>query len=366
MGRQAPRATTARCFRHNDHLIDPTKAIAMTTAPTPTLVRDSVILERGRVRVLDRRTFPHRIEFVDCADVETCARAIEDMVTQSAGPGKLAGAAMVLAAEACADQRPEQRMTAMSVAGRRLLKTRPTNNNIREIVNVVNIALNNIVASENFVDDVERLVRREWEIRDKNSRRLGTFAASLIEDGDAILTHCWAETSLIDTLTVAVESGKKITVICTETRPYLQGARLTAHSVAEMGLPVTVITDGMAAHAMASGLVSRYMTAADRVTLSGHVFNKVGTFQIAIAAAALEVPYIAMVLRADRLASVPDAVELEMRNGDESLYCMGHRTASPLAKGWYPAFDITPPRFVSAYATQEGVFRAEELASRFG
>jgi len=170
----------------------------------------------------------------------------------------------------------------------------------------------------------------------------------------------------VDTLAVCIESDKKVSVICTETRPYLQGARLTAHSVAEMGLPVTVITDGMAAHAMANGMVSRYMTAADRVTLSGHVFNKVGTFQIATAAKALGVPYIAMVLKPDRLAPQPAAVELEMRDGDESLYCMGQRTATPLAKGWYPAFDITPPDFVTAYATQEGVFQAHELARRFG
>ncbi|MGO4840935.1 hypothetical protein AB4144_52650, partial [Rhizobiaceae sp. 2RAB30] len=141
--------------------------------------------------------------------------------------------------------------------------------------------------------------------------RLGTAAAALVNDGDSILTHCWAETSFVDTLAVCIESGKKVSVICTETRPYLQGARLTAHSVAEMGLPVTVITDGMAAHAMANGLVSRYMTAADRVTLSGHVFNKVGTFQIATAAKALDVPYIAMVLKPDRLAPAPEAVELE-------------------------------------------------------
>ena len=338
----------------------------MITVPTPTLIRDSVVLEPGRVRVLDRRIFPLRIAFVDCTDVEACARAIEEMVTQSAGPGKVAGAAMVLAAEACAGSLAGARKAAMVEAARRLERTRPTNNNIREIVGAVRAVLDDLVTSDDFAGAVERVVRQEWDKRHRNSRRLGTAAAGLIDDGDAILTHCWAETSLIDTLTVATEAGKKLSVICTETRPYLQGARLTAHSVAEMGLPVTVITDGMAAHAMATGMVSRYMTAADRVTLSGHVFNKVGTFQIATAAKALDVPYVAMVLRPDRLAPGPDAVELEMRDGDESLYCLGHRTATPLATGWYPAFDITPPAFVSAYATQEGVFQAGDLADRFG
>jgi len=338
----------------------------MNMAIIPTLIRDSVLREPGMVRILDRRVFPHSIEFVECFDVEACARAIEDMVTQSAGPGKVAGAALALAAESCAGADAEGRKAAMTAAGARLLKTRPTNNNIRDVVAAVNAELPQIAGRDDFVEVVDSLVRGQWDMRLKNCRRLGTAAAALIDDGDAILTHCWAETSLIDTLSVCIESGKKISVICTETRPYLQGARLTAHSVAEMGLPVTVITDGMAAHAMANGLVTRYMTAADRVTLSGHVFNKVGTFQIATAAKALDVPYIAMVLKPDRLAPGPKAVELEMRDGDESLYCLGQRTATPLAKGWYPAFDITPPEFVSSYATQNGVFKAHELGAQFG
>lgn len=338
----------------------------MDTAIIPTIIRDSVLREPGLVRILDRRVFPHSIEFVDCPDVESCARAIENMVTQSAGPGKVAGAALALAAESCAEADGEGRKAAMTAAADRLLRTRPTNNNIRDVVAVLKASLPGLVMRDDFAEAVDVLVRRQWDTRLQNSRRLGTVAASLIEDGDAILTHCWAETSLVDTLAVCIESGKKISVICTETRPYLQGARLTAHSVAEMGLPTTVITDGMAAHAMATGMVSRYMTAADRVTLSGHVFNKVGTFQIATAAKALSVPYVAMVLKPDRLAPAPDAVELEIRDGDESLYCLGQRTATPLAKGWYPAFDITPPNFVSAYATQEGVFQAHELSERFG
>ncbi|MCV0394859.1 MAG: hypothetical protein K5872_01495 [Rhizobiaceae bacterium] len=338
----------------------------MSTAVIPTIIRDSVLREPGMVRILDRRVFPHSIEFVECPDVESCARAIEEMVTQSAGPGKVAGAALALAAESCADADADKRTAAMTAAADRLLMTRPTNNNIRDVVAAVKASLPEIAGRDDFVEAVDALVRRQWDMRLQNSRRLGTAAAGLIEDGDTILTHCWAETSLVDTLAVCIESGKKISVICTETRPYLQGARLTAHSVAEMGLPAMVITDGMAAHAMANGMVSRYMTAADRVTLSGHVFNKVGTFQIATAARALDVPYIAMVLKPDCLAPHPEAVKLEMRDGDESLYCMGQRTATPLAKGWYPAFDITPPDFVTAYATQEGVFQADELPARFG
>src|SRR5690606_7392020 len=117
----------------------------------------------------------------------------------------------------------------------------------------------------------------------------------------------------------------------------LQGARLTAHSAAEMGIDTTVIADGMVAHAMASGRVSMLMTAADRVTMSSHVINKVGTLNAAIAARHFKVPYFATVLRPDPKAPTPADVPIEERDGDETLHCLGIRTASPLAKGWYPA-----------------------------
>jgi len=128
---------------------------------------------------------------------------------------------------------------------------------------------------------------------------------------------------------------------------------------------VTVITDNMATHAMDRGMVSKLMTAADRVTLSGHVINKVGTHQLAIAAHNFSIPFVAMVRFPDAKAQTPSDVKMEERDGNESLYCMGMRTASPLAKGWYPAFDVTPPRFVSAVATSIGVFSPLMLHQKF-
>jgi methylthioribose-1-phosphate isomerase len=132
-----------------------------------------------------------------------------------------------------------------------------------------------------------------------------------------------------------------------------------------MGIDVTVITDNMAAHAMDRGMVSKLLTGADRVTLSGHVINKVGTLQLAIAANEFDLPFVAMVRFPDAKASTPNDVRMEERDGEESLHCLGMRTATPLAKGWYPAFDVTPPKLVSAIATAVGVFPPTLIREHF-
>ena len=165
-------------------------------------------------------------------------------------------------------------------------------------------------------------------------------------------------------LAALLVAGKDAALWCTETRPYLQGARLTSHSAAEMGIPATVITDGMVADAMRQGKVSLFMTAADRVTMSGHVINKVGTLTGAIAARHFGLPYYATVLMPDAAAGTPADVEMEQRDGNEVLHCLGHRTASPLARGWYPAFDITPPELVTKIVTRDGVHDPGALIAR--
>lgn len=331
-------------------------------AELPTLMRESVILEPDRVRILDRRIFPLKHEFVDCPDVETVARAIEDMVTQSGGPYLAASAGLVLAArEAAALAGAERRMAHLKAAADRLIATRPTNNLIRNILTRMLAEAQKDASADDFAERIEALLHRLWDERKRFSAELGRNTASLIEDGESILTHCWGESGVIQTLAHLIEAGKKVSVVCTETRPYLQGSRLTAHSVAEMGVPVTVITDNMGAAAMASGKVSRLLTAADRITASGHVINKVGTLQLAIAARYFDLPFVAMVGRPDFSARGPEDVEMEMRDPDETLHCLGHRTATPLATGWYPAFDVTPPELVSAIATGYGVFAADRL-----
>lgn len=337
------------------------------TVPVPTIYAQSVTLDAEAVRILDRRVFPFALEFVVCRDLEAVARAIEAMVTQSNGPFFAAGGGMVLAArQAERELAPEGREAFLQEAAKRLIRTRPTNNNVATAVNaVLAFAAGGEAGKDGLAGCIETFVRGEWEARRAQARAVGGHAATLLADGERLLTHCWSEGALIETLAAARRAGKRIEVTCTETRPYLQGARLTAHSVAEMGIPATVITDGMVAHAMASGRVSLLMTAADRVTLSGHVINKVGTLNAAVAARHFGIPYFATVLRPDERAASPADVPIEERDGEETLSCLGQRTASPLVKGWYPAFDVTPPELVSGVVTERGIFPAAALAQTF-
>jgi len=339
----------------------------MTEAITmPTIIARGVLLEPDAVRILDRRVFPLSTEYVTCRNHEEVAVAIEQMVTQSGGPFFAASGGFVLAARAAAQLPPADRKGFLLSAGQRLIRTRPTNNSIRDVIGRLLGEADRIDDCADLGGRIESLVRQLWRDQHEKNRALGVNASSMVVDGDTILTHCWAESSLVEMLAAAVRAGKKVKVICTETRPYLQGARLTAHSVAEMGIDVTVITDNMAAHAMDRGMVTKFMAAADRVTLSGHVINKVGTHQLAIAAHSFGIPFVAMVRAPDPKAPGPQDVVMEERDGEESLHCLGIRTASPLAKGWYPAFDVTPPRFVSAVATSVGVFPPVMLNHHFG
>jgi methylthioribose-1-phosphate isomerase len=333
--------------------------------PIPTIISQNVLIDDDAVRILDRRVFPFERTWVTCRDHEDVARAIEDMVTQSSGPLFAAAAGMALAARA-ADRLAtvEQRREFMARAGRRLVATRRTNNQIRDVVAaLLEVTDGALTAGEPLAPVVERSALDAGHRYLARSRALGEHAAPLIPDGATVLTHCWAESYLTETVAAVLRSGKRIDAICTETRPYLQGARLTAESLAEMGVPTRLITDGMAAHLMSRGEVTVFVTAADRVTMDGHVVNKIGTLQIAVSAHAFDVPYVALVQAPDPQAPDAASVELENRDGDEVLHCLGRRTASTRVAGLYPAFDITPPRFVSAVVTDRGRFSPHDVAS---
>jgi methylthioribose-1-phosphate isomerase len=331
------------------------------------LIDNSVRLDGSRVLILDRRIFPFRREFVSCASYEEVAEAIEAMVTQSSGPHVAAGYGMVLAAgEADRVKDHERRVDLMQGAAQRLIRTRPTNDQIKKIVDhLLRVSFGALERGDPLRSLLEaEMIHHEQQFAE-SSKALGRAGASVLRSGDSILNHCWAETYIIETVSEALRQGKQITAYCTETRPYLQGARLTAECLTELGVETTVVTDGMGAHLMATGLVSKLLTGADRVTMDGHVINKVGTLQLAIAAREFGVPFFAMVQKPDVEAPTVSDVEIEVRDGDEVLTCMGVRTASHRAKGYYPAFDVTPPKFVEGVVTDRGIYSPRDLAAYY-
>lgn len=317
---------------------------------TPVLA-DSVRLTDDGVLILDRRVFPAERVWVHCADVADVAKAIEDMVTQSSGPYFAALWGMVLAAREAAGLDPETARTHLEKAGERLIATRRTNNHLRKAVTAA-LSYVDGQAGEELVAAVLKGARFGDERYRSRSAALGRHTAELLPDKATVLTHCWADLYLVEL--VRAGAGKDLAFVCTETRPYLQGARLTAETLAEMGVDTTVITDGMGAAVLSSGKVDALVTAADRVTMDGHVVNKIGTLGLAVAARAFEVPFHAMVQAPDRLAPTAADVPIEYRDGTEVVNRPGIR-------GLYPAFDITPPRFVTTVVTDRGPFDPFEL-----
>ncbi|WP_424187484.1 s-methyl-5-thioribose-1-phosphate isomerase [Actinokineospora sp. G85] len=328
--------------------------------PVPTLA-DSVRLTEDAVLILDRRHFPFRREWVRCADVDAVARAISDMVTQSSGPYFAALYGMVLAARAAAGLAPELARAELDRAGAVLVASRSTNNHLGKAVRAVLGAVDAAPGTD-LVTAATAGAEAGAAVYHARSRSLGEHTAKLLPPGARVLTHCWADSYLIETVNAVRALGNEISFYCTETRPYLQGARLTAETLAEMGVDTTLITDGMGAAVLSAGDVDALVTAADRVTMDGHVVNKVGTLGLAVAAHAFGVPFLAQVQAPDPAAPTAADVPIEHRPGAEVLHTLGVRTASDRVRGHYPAFDVTPPRFVGTVVTDRGPFAPGSLA----
>jgi len=341
---------------------------------TPAL-DDSVRVEGGVVRILDRRVFPEAVDWVTARDAEEVASAIASMVTQSSGPLYAAYAGLEITAGQLTGLAPDAARERMRVAGHALETARPTNNHPREAVQRVLAAVDEAAlapgaTTAQLVEAAVEAARSGVRVYRERSHRLGAAAAELLPDGARVLTHCWMDSYLIELVRAAREVGKRFDWVATETRPYLQGARLTAHTLAEFGEHVTLITDSMGAAALAPGSaigpIDALVTAADRVALDGSVVNKVGTLGLALAATTFDVPFYALVQAPDPEAPTAADIVMEQRDPAEVLHTLGRRTASGIVTdAWYPAFDVTPPRFVTRIVTDRGVFVPERVSDYF-
>lgn len=321
--------------------------------------------EDGVVWIGDRRRYPFSKEFVRCDSVEAVARAIETMVTQGGGPWVAAAYAMAMVAHQERRQTPDVIAQALQTARQRLVRTRPTNTALaRRLADLMQVA-GRALQQGNDVEQailawIETLRDRAYEDYAIRAR----FGADLMDDGDGILTMCFAETAFILSLAFAQQQGKHLHVYTPETRPYLQGARLTAPSIHELDIPVTLITDNMPAYLMSQGKIQKYFTAADLITLDGHVVNKIGTFQNAITAHYHGIPYFAFMWGVDRNSPDRASIVIEERDPREVRRCREAITTSDDIPAYYPAFDITPPHLVAGIITHKGVLSPYDLANR--
>ena len=317
---------------------------------------------RRVVAIGNRKQYPLESGFVYCQTVGEVADAIKSMVTQGAGPWQAAACGLALAAHQARNLSTNDAVKAVREARDQLVATRPTNTAMAVRLEQAVLAVDTATNAGKSLSETIMLWLNETRTQiyaDYYAR--ARFAAELIQDGDGILTMCFAETAFILALALAHEQGKRIHVYVPETRPFLQGAKLTAPSIHELGIPVTLIGDNMASHLLSEGRIQRYFTAADLVTLDGHVVNKVGTFQHAITAAYHSVPYFVFVWGFDPDRPDRASVEIEYRNPEEMKQLAGIPTTNPAIPALYPAFDITPPHLVAGIITRHGVSSPYDL-----
>ena len=320
-------------------------------------LEDNVFLEGEALVVIDRRRLPGEVVRLRCPDHEAVARAIEEMAVQGAGDIAItAGFGLYLAARAAERSGASGRSELLTKAAERLIATRPTGYHLAALVNKLVRRVGEAGDATPASEVILASLRRSLEAQRRISEDTGRHAETLLASGDRILTHCFAGPALLYMLRFARENGKDVRVICTETRPYLQGARLTAWSVSELGIDTTLITDNMAAHCMSKGMVSKVFAAADRVAMDGVVANKVGTLQLAICAGYFKIPFYILAYggpdaRTPRGADIP----IEERDPKEVLEFRGTPVSGPAVKGFYPAFDLTPAQLVTGVVTAKGI-----------
>lgn len=315
--------------------------------------------EDGAVRILDRRIYPIRVEYVICHRHEEVAQAIADMVTQSGGPYTAAAMGMALAAWEARELEEASYLPYLEKAAYTLSHARPTT--VERMKQVTARALG--VISREMAAGVSRSELPERLRMDAVARlnenyarydRIAVHLADKIPQGGTVMTQCFAETIIGTLLRECRRRGNAVKMLCPETRPYYQGARLTASVAQDMGFDTTVITDNMPAYAMKTRHVDVFTSAADVITMDGHVVNKVGTFQIALAAQYWGVPYFATGTPNPAHPGI-DSVNIELRDPELVTQSLGQKHTMPGVKGYYPAFDVTPPKLVDGIVTDKGI-----------
>ena len=318
--------------------------------------------ENGMVRILDRRIYPVKTEYVSCKTHREVAQALTDMVTQSGGPYTAAGMGMALAAYECRDMKAEEQLKFLRQASETIATARPTT--VAKMRKSTHSALSAgekaLSEGGNVVDAVFEQALKDTDKRYQTYEIIGRFLAAKFPPGGTVMTQCWAETVVGMMLRACRENNNNIKVICPETRPYYQGARLTASCVRDMGFDVTVITDNMPAYVMEKKNVDVFTSAADVICMDGHIVNKIGTFQIALAAHYRGIPYYVSG-NPNKAHELISSVNIEERDPELVLHSLDTKITMDGVKGYYPAFDITPPHFVGGVVTDKGIYSPYNL-----
>src|SRR5712692_8692357 len=318
----------------------------------------------GVLEAIDQTLLPARLSYLQMRTVEQVCSAIKTMKVRGAPLIGVVGAyGLALATKKIRTKDLKDARTQLRKYADMLIQTRPTGVNLRWAVERVFKASSRANSTSNIEDELRREADAIMEEELQAAHKIGVYGANLIEDDDTVLTHCNAGAlatagygTALALVRSAVEQGKHVKVIATETRPLLQGSRLTAFELLRDKIPVTLVCDSAVAQLMSHGLIDKVVVGADRILRTGHVANKIGTLQIALASKFYGVPfYVAAPVSTVDRATDPLKIIIEERDPNEVLYLAGHRVAPRGVNAMNPAFDVTPPELVTGIVTDRGV-----------
>lgn len=305
----------------------------------------------NKLHLLDQRRLPREVTYVECGNAQEVATAIREMVVRGA-PAIGVAAAFGLALEA-------RNGGDIASAATLLRSARPTAVNLMW-------AVDRMLAAHAAGADLSREARQMFDEDVAANRRIGRYGAELLGGRSTVLTHCNAGAlatagygTALGVVRAAVEAGKTVAVFADETRPYLQGARLTAWELQQDGIDVTLITDNMSGHFFQQGTFDAVIVGADRIAANGDAANKIGTYTVAVLANAHGVPFYVAAPVSTIDPATPDgsAIPIEERSAAEVTEIGGTQVAPAGVKVRHPAFDVTPARLISAIITDQGVLR---------
>ena len=322
----------------------------------------TIDLKDEKVVILDQTLLPNEVRYIECETVECIAHAIKRLSIRGAPAiGVAAAFALALAALKNVDKSREDIIKELEKAYDIIRSTRPTAVNLFWALDrVMKVARSSEKPCEAAVKEALRIYHEDIAM----NKKLGYYGAELIEDGDVILTHCNAGAlatagygTALGVIRAAWEQGKRIKVIARETRPLLQGARLTAWELVEEGIPVTVICDSSAGLVMRKHGVTKVIVGADRIASNGDTANKIGTYPLAILAREHRIPFYvaAPTSTIDLNIKSGEEIPIEYRDEKEIIYFNNKRIVAEGAEILNPAFDVTPAKYISAIITERGL-----------
>ena len=321
------------------------------------------------LRLLDQRRLPGEVRYLKCTDASSVARAIRTMAIRGAPAiGVAAAMGIALAAKKIRPCQPGAFRAAMDRVCDFMGRTRPTAVNLFWAIDRMKKVLDEAPSSSlgEIRTRLEAEARQIYEEDIETNRKIGEYGKVLIKDGFGVLTHCNAGAlatagygTALGVIYAAWSEGKKFEMFADETRPMLQGARLTAWELVQEKIPVTVITDNMAGWLMKQGRISLMVVGADRIARNGDVANKIGTYPLAILADFHRIPFYvaAPTSTLDLTIASGEAIPIEERSPEEVTHFRGKRIAAKKVSVFNPAFDVTPHTLIEGIVTEKGIIR---------